>query len=101
MGLRLDLHAKLVDLLGSNNVYFQPPENLKMVYPCIVYRRNRIETEFADNNPYFQMKRYSVMVIDRNPDSDIPDKIGQLPMSLFDRHYVADNLNHDVYNLYF
>ena len=101
MGQRSDLHSLLVSLLGSEAVYFQPPENLKMTYPCIIYRRNRIETSFADNNPYSLTKRYQVMVVDRNPDSDIPDKIAQLPMTIFDRHYVAENLNHDVFNIYF
>ena len=101
MGQRSDLHSLLVSLLGSEAVYFQPPENLKMTYPCIIYRRNRVETSFADNNPYSLTKRYQVMVVDRNPDSDIPDKIAQLPMTIFDRHYVAENLNHDVFNIYF
>lgn len=101
MGQRLDLHSLLVSILGSEAVYFQPPENLKIEYPCIIYRRNRVETSFADNHPYSTTKRYQVMVIDRNPDSDIPDKISQLPLTIFDRHYVAENLNHDVYNLYF
>ena len=101
MGQRSALHSLLVSLLGSEAVYFQPPENLKMTYPCIIYRRNKIETSFADNNPYSLTKRYQVMVVDRNPDSDIPDKIAQLPMTIFDRHYVAENLNHDVFNIYF
>ena len=101
MGQRSALHSLLVSLLGSEAVYFQPPESLKMTYPCIIYRRNRIKTSFADNNPYSLTKRYQVMVVDRNPDSDIPDKIAQLPMTIFDRHYVAENLNHDVFNIYF
>ena len=101
MGQRSALHSLLVSLLGSEAVYFQPPENLKMTYPCIIYRRNRIETSYADNNPYSLTKRYQVIVVDRNPDSDIPDKIAQLPMTIFDRHYVAENLNHDVFNIYF
>ena len=101
MGQRSALHSLLVSLLGSEAVYFQPPENLKMTYPCIIYRRNKIETSFADNNPYSLAKRYQVMVVDRNPDSDIPDKIARLPMTIFDRHYVAENLNHDVFNIYF
>ena len=98
---RLELQALLEQLLGSRNVYFQPPSTIRMSYPCIVYSRESIDTRFANDLPYDHDIRYQVTVIDRNPDSDIPDKIGQLPMSLFDRHYVADNLNHDVYNLYF
>lgn len=101
MNLRLELHSLLVSTLGSGNVYFQPPESLQMKYPCIVYSRNRTDDKFADNKRYLHKKRYSVKVIDKNPDSAIPDKIAQLPLCSFDRHYTADNLNHDVYNLYF
>jgi hypothetical protein len=72
-----------------------------MAYPCIVYQRDNAITDFADNIPYRYKKRYQVTVIDKNPDSDIPDKVAGLPMCTFYRFFVADNLNHDVYVLYF
>lgn len=98
---RLQLHQILKDTSGVNNVYFQPAENLKLSYPCITYSRDFADTKFADNNVYLRKKRYVVTVIDRDPDSDIPDKIAQLPMCLFDRFFVADNLNHDIFNIYY
>lgn len=101
MAQRLDLQNLLVFLLGSPNVYFQPPPTLQMEYPCIVYRRDYKHTEFADDQPYKHRKRYEVTVMDRNPDSDIPEKIAGLKMCLFDRHFTADNLNHDVFKLFF
>ena len=101
MGQRLALHQILMTILGSSNVYFQPPATVKMNYPCIVYRRSDIDTSFADDNPYITNKRYQVTVIDANPDSLIPDKVGKLPKCVFDRHFKADNLNHDVYQLYY
>jgi hypothetical protein len=101
MAQRLELHVILESILGSENVYFQPPATIQMVYPCIVYRRDSIQTRFADDNPYSHKKRYQVTVIDRNPDSDIPDKVADLPMCSSERFYVADKLNHDVFNLFF
>ena len=101
MAPRLDLQNLLVDLLESTNVYFQPPPSLQMKYPAIVYKRSDVNTIFADNLPYKHVKRYQVTVIDRDPDSDIPDKVGALPKCSFDRSYTADNLNHDVFNLFF
>lgn len=98
---REELQSLLESLLGTRNVYFQPPENLKMQFPCIVYKRDRADTEFASNLPYRYVKRYQVMVIDRDPNSAIPDKIAKLPMCTFDRFYTASNLNHDVFNLFF
>ena len=101
MGSRLDLQTKLEEILGSRNVYFQPPESVKIQYPCIVYQRSSIDVKFANDNPYSKVKKYTVTVIDKNPDSDIPDKLILLPQCIFTRHYTADNLNHDSYNLYF
>lgn len=98
---RLRLQSLLESVLGSENVYFQPPPTLQMAYPCIVYKRDYAVTEFADDNPYRYTKRYQVTCIDRNPDSDIPDKLARVRMSTFNRHYVANNLNHDVFNIYF
>lgn len=101
MGQRLELQALLVSLLGSDQVYFQPPPNIQMKYPCIVYKRDNARTEHADNKPYKNRIRYQIMYIDPNPDSVIPDKLSALPLCSFDRFYTADNLNHDVYTLFF
>lgn len=101
MGQRLELQTLLTSILGSGNVYFQPPPSVKMKYPCIIYKRDDAITNFADNKPYANKKRYQVTVIDQNPDSEIPDKIAKLPFCIFDRFYTADNLNHDVYNIFF
>lgn len=101
MGTRLELQAVLVDLLGSGNVYFQPPPSIQMKYPAIVYKRDHIDTKFADNVSYSNKKRYQVQVIDEDPDSDIPDKVKELSLCSYDRSFTADNLNHDVFNLFF
>lgn len=87
--------------MGSGNVYFQPPSNLQMQYECIVYAQDNAKTEFAGNSPYSYVKRYQVTAITRNPDSAIPDKIAQLPLSNLNRIFTADNLHHYVFNLYF
>ena len=101
MGQRLDLQSLLETILGSGNVYFQPPENLKMSFPAIVYNRDFRNARFADNIPFAKTFRYQITIIDRNPDSLIPEKIGELPMSTFVRHFTTEALNHDVYDVYF
>lgn len=101
MGQRLDLHDILVEILGSDNVYFQPPPSLMMTYPCIRYQRVNGLTKFACNQPYGHVVKYEVTVIDRDPDSDIPLKVAMLPMCTRDRFYTADQLNHDVFTLFF
>lgn len=72
-----------------------------MQYPCIVYERDSATTKYAGNAPYSRSKRYQVTIIDRDPDSIFPDKVALLPMSSFSRHFVADNLHHDVYSLFY
>lgn len=99
MAPRLQLHQLLETF--TEHVYFQPPENVHLEYPCIIYKRDFADTLFADGKPYRHVKRYMITIIDRNPDSDIPDMVASMPMSLFNRFYTADDLNHDVYNVYF
>ena len=72
-----------------------------MQYPCIRYEREYESTQHADNLPYAHAKRYRVTVIDPDPDSEIADKVRQLPYSSFQRFFVAEDLNHDVINIYF
>lgn len=98
---RLKLHTKLVDILGTKNVYYQPPENLKMDYPCIKYSIDNIESKYGNNKKYSMYNLYSIIVIDKKPDNEAIKKILELPYSYFDRHYVSNNLNHDVILLYF
>lgn len=101
MADRLDLHAELIKILGSNNVYFQPPENVKIVYPCIIYRLNSVDTLFANDKPFSKHKSYSVTIIDKNPDSLLPDILADLPLCNFSRYYTSSNLHHYVYTIYF
>jgi hypothetical protein len=99
MAPRLQLHELLLSFV--DNVYFQPPENVMLEYPCIIYNRDMAENKFADNSPYDHVLRYMITVVDRDPDSDIPGRVAELPMSAFNRFYTADDLNHDVYNVFF
>jgi hypothetical protein len=108
MGRRQELQTLLENLLVTEEepdkklkVYFQPPANVKMEYPCIVYQRNDQDTEFANNKPYHSCQGYQATVIDRDPDSIIVGMVTALPMSRYNRFFVAENLNHDVFSLYF
>ncbi len=98
---RLELHEILCEVLGSKNVYFQPPESVKMNYPAIVYGLDGIENTFADDGNYLSRGVYSVTVIDKNPDSTIRGRVNSLLRCRFNRHYQKDNLNHDVFTLYY
>lgn len=101
MNRREELHEILCETLGSRNVYFQPPESIKMQYPAIVYSRDDIDNNFANNSVYMQSLAYSIIVIDSDPDSEVVDRVSKLPRCQYDRHYKADNLNHDMFTIYY
>ncbi|MBR5180109.1 MAG: hypothetical protein IKW90_15130 [Lachnospiraceae bacterium] len=98
---RLELDAILRDILGNNNTYFEPPTSVTMHYPCIRYRRSNIDSIYADNKIYLKNKRYELILIYEDADSDLPDKLMDTVTATHDRHYVADNLHHDVFSMYF
>lgn len=105
MGLdrRLKLHDELVEVLGiEKNVHFQPPETVKLKYPCIIYQRSNSDSQFANNKTYLNRVRYDVTLIDSDPDSDLPDKmIAHFPLCVENRSFTKDNLNHFSFNLYY
>ena len=76
MASRLDLQTFLEEILESRNVYFQPPESVKMKYPAIVYALDDIENVHADNGV-------------------------SIPTCRFERYYASENLNHWNFSLYF
>lgn len=100
MANRPDLQTKLEEILGSRNVYFDPPESTVMSYDAIRYVPRKIDNTFADDTVYKQDNSYTITAIYRRSDSDLPRKISQLPMCTHDRHYKSNNLNHDVFTLY-
>ena len=101
MDKRSELGQIFREILGSGNVYFQPPSNIQMKYPAIRYERSDMETKHADNGVYNRRVRYTVTVIDHDPDSQIVSRVSMLPLCRFERHYAQDNLNHDVFEIYY
>lgn len=98
---RLKMHKAFESLPGVKKVYFQPPPTVRMEYPCIVYSRSGGTTSFSNDHPHNFRRRYTAIIIDPNPDSVIPDVFAMtFPMCTADRHYTADNLNHDVFTIY-
>ena len=101
MASRLNLQKELEELLGSRNVYFQPPSSVQMKYPAIRYSLSTIQNDHANNLVYNHSKAYELILIDPDPDSIFIDKLLRLPDCSFDRCYPSDNLNHYVFTLYY
>lgn len=103
MARRLQLQGELTTLLGSSNVYYQPPESVKIKYPCFIYNNNPGDVQYADNKMYKYDARYDLMYITREADhQDFVKKIlRNFEMIDHDRSYRKDNLYHEVFDLYY
>ena len=98
--LRLEFQQELENIPGVKKVYFQPPPDIKMEYPCIRYSRSRIRVKHASNSNYIIGTSYDVIVIDRDPDSSILDEVQKIQYSSHDSHYTTDGLHHDKFTIY-
>jgi hypothetical protein len=101
MANREELHETLEDLQNGIPVYFQPPSNIRISYPCIIYNLQKINNLFADNEIYVGTRVYDVTVVDTNPDSSIVNKILELRYVANIRNYISDGLYHFVFKLNF
>lgn len=99
MNRRLNVQEMLENIINSTNVYFQPPETVRMKYPAIVYELENMHMLYANNKPYNHTEVYSVIYITKNPDDDNIYKISNLSTCSFIRTYKSDNLYHYVFRI--
>lgn len=100
MANRADLQDFLEQLMGNENVYFDPPESMRIKYPGIRYSLTQLSFLRANNKVYKTTPGYEIILIDSNPDSEYPDKLMNVKYCRFVRHYPSDGLHHWVFNLY-
>ena len=101
MASRLELQSKFEELLGSRNVYYQPPDNITMQYDAIRYSLGTPDEKYANNMKYLRMKCYEGIVISKRPDPDVIDKISDLSYTSFGKPYTTDGLNHYPFTIYY
>lgn len=94
------LRDKLVDILGSEYVYYNPPQSVKLHYPCIRFILNGIRKGSADDRGYLKHRNYTITLIHKDPDNLIVDDILDMPLCTFERSYIADNFYHFVFTKY-
>lgn len=97
-------YKDLLDLLRKavhhNRVYFQPPENLKIGYPAVIFHLSKIKVDRADDAPYKGAREYSVTLITKEPEPEVLDEILKIPYTTLDTTYIADGMNHFVFTTY-
>lgn len=98
---RQELSGILADVMSScgetPHLYFQPPETVKLQYPCVIYQFKTLTSLYADNDPYRFSVSYDVTYITRSPTSSVPAAMAKRHAMAFDRYYVAENLHHYAY----
>ena len=79
------------------HVYFQPPENVKLSYPCFVYTYDGVETLYASGKPYLRFDTYTVTYITKKVNPVLVKSMMKLSKVEFDRHFTSENLHHYVF----
>ena len=102
MARRLQLHEKLCEILGTRNVYFQPPASVKLNYDCLIYKTSNRNDLHADNIRYRNLVAYEVTFITRDPDSVIPERLmDSFDYATHNNTFVVDNLHHEIFTIYY
>ncbi len=97
---REKLHEILVGICG--NAYFQPPSNIVMKYPCVVYDKSDEDTVYANNKRYKKTSVYNLTVMDRDPESTLTDTlIDTFDYCGYNTSYVSDNIHQTSLTLYY
>ena len=98
---RLELREKLsqfmLDCGETPKLYFQPPESVKLEYPCMIYHLRTMSSRKANNRPYHKTIGFDITYITRSHSSKVPDRMLDEPLFSFDRYYTAENLHHYAY----
>ena len=96
------LNDILVEILGSENVYYEQQEDVKLKYHCIVYKLATPSTMKANNHLYFYMDCYELTVITEDPYNTIAKQIlEKFTYASSKGRYIGDGLYHDSITLYF
>ena len=97
---RLTIQSELETLLGSRNVYYDPPPSFKLKYDCFVYELRRMDRKLADNHKYLLTPIYQVTYITKNPDSPLIMELARKMNWNFMNSFTKDNLHHFVYEIF-
>ena len=101
MHRRLELQMLLETIMGSRNVYFQPPASVSLSYPAIVYAFDGIKSNYSNDKKYSMHDYYDITLIQISQDLTIIDKLLMLDYCEMHSHYVVDNLYHYKFKLFF
>ena len=108
------LIQELKDLLGTDEVYFQAAPDVGngddeayiftgINYPCFVMERTTAYQPNANDRKYLFRPGYQVTYINQDePDPEMLETvIRHFSCCSYQRHFVSNNLHHDVFMIYY
>ena len=99
---KVELITEALKHIGISNVYFEPPQSIKLKYPCAVFKRGVISSRHAGNIIYKIDDSFDLTYIRLDPDDDMTHDILNIFRQIrHTRTFVADGLHHDQYKLYY
>ena len=85
--------------MDKKQVHYQPDENIKLNYPCMLYMFDKVIPTHANNSLYFQTYRFTITLISNDPTVSLFDTLNNL--FTFENQYIADDLTHSVFTTTF
>ena len=106
MDRRLKLDEELREIqeieLGYQHTYYDPPEEVRMKYDAVVYKKSDMNVRRANNKSYLIRDAYFVTVISRDPDTKVPHAIQErFERCAPGRPFVRDNLHHFPFTIFY
>lgn len=103
---RLGLHTLLENTFPeADDIYYQPPGNIPLARPCIVYEPKAYEPKYANNTAFITNRRFQVMFMSNLPFGYFNTKLmfGLIDQGLIvsdNRSYVSSDIVHEVFDIY-
>ena len=79
-------------------IYYEPPESIKLTYPCAIMSRGNIQFADANNYKYLKTVRYSLTYITKTINDPLADTIAEYDHMVHGDSYTSDHLYHHTYS---
>jgi hypothetical protein len=97
---RLILQAKLEEVFPECGIFYNPPSNLLLEKPCIVYTLNKLDSTTANNLTYQTGALFQVTVLSNTPGLlDVDRMLKELPMSTHIRTFISEGIVNDIFRV--
>ena len=99
--VRQALHASLDTAFPDLEKYYQPPGDLLIARPCIVYERKALDPSFANNLVYSVGMRFQITILSDLPGYASNRNVYDIPglIILDNRSFVTADVVHDVFTV--